>query len=69
MSGPEAQVISFLIRLVRAQGGDPSDAWRDLVRHVQSGQELHFRRLEEAVTFMERFLQDRGGNRRFVKRG
>jgi hypothetical protein len=49
----ETAVHSFMVRFVLETAEESGEArWRGLIRHVQSGAELHFNRVEEALQFM-----------------
>ena len=51
----ETAVHSFMVRFVLDTTEESGEArWRGLIRHVQSGAELHFSRVEEALQFMNR---------------
>ena len=58
----ETAVTSFIIRLMQEQepDQDPPIAWRGLIRHVQSSTETRFSRIEEALAFMNGYV-DIGG--------
>lgn len=45
-------IASFVVRLYHETEAE-GDGWRVTVTHVQSGKELRFRRLEDALPFME----------------
>lgn len=52
-------ITSFVVRFILRQApeaGGTSPLWRGVIRHVQSGQEAHFHRLDEVLAFMARFL-------------
>jgi len=50
-------VHSFIVRFVNQRADAPDRGqWRGLIRHVQSGTELYFWRIEEANEFMARFV-------------
>ncbi len=59
---PSKNVISFVVRFVQGiesvpgSTGGSGAGWRGLVRHIQSGEEVHFLRLEEVTEFMRRFV-------------
>jgi hypothetical protein len=66
-TGGRRVVNSFTVRFVHlteqeaAQSADmieiePQYAWRGVVRHIQSGTELHFKRLDEVKAFMLKHL-------------
>ena len=61
----ETKIASFVVRFV--QGADADDgqgvtttgqltAWRGVIRHVQSREEMRFTDMEEALAFMERYV-------------
>ena len=59
----ETAVTSFIIRFIQEQESDqePPIAWRGLIRHVQSSAETRFSRIEEALAFMNGYV-DIGGS-------
>ena len=54
----ETNISSFLIRFVNAtQPPDRAEpAYRGVIRHIQSGDELSFTRWAEATDFIQRFF-------------
>ncbi len=65
-------ITSFMLRFVReteaapelsdltpAPGPveSPPDAWRGVVKHIQSGAEQHFTSMEEAQSFINKYIQ------------
>ena len=60
--GPEANLVSFVLRFVSDQTTDPSEAavsassWHGLIRHVQTNEERTFTRWTDAVAFISRYV-------------
>jgi len=60
----EANLTSFVLRFVFDQPPETAEsvpvpigqAWRGVVRHVQTNQERHFTRWAEAVAFVEQYI-------------
>ncbi|MEJ2012517.1 MAG: hypothetical protein P8X64_09885 [Anaerolineales bacterium] len=54
----ETNISSFLIRFIDVNKleGQSTGAFRGVVRHIQTGDELAFTRWKEAVDFMQRFF-------------
>lgn len=50
----ETAVTSFIVRFTQEQ--DPA-TWRGLIRHVQTSEETHFTRIEDALQFMAKFVE------------
>lgn len=53
---PETRIVSFVVRFVQQEDDPRRPAWRGLIRHVQSREELHFQMLPDALRFMNRFV-------------
>ncbi len=55
---PDTLIASFVLRFVLDQeaGGAPK-AWRGVIRHVQTNDELHFSGMKEALCFIQRFVE------------
>ncbi len=61
----EANLTSFVLRFVSDQPPETaelapapaSQAWRGVIRHVQTNQERHFTRWAEAVAFIEQYVE------------
>jgi len=51
----ETAVTSFVVRFMQEDPAD--DAWRGFIRHVQTSQEIHFSRIEDALGFMDQFVK------------
>ena len=51
----ETAVTSFVVRFM--QEDPPDDTWRGFIRHVQTSQEIHFSRIEDALSFMGQFVK------------
>ncbi len=57
---PGTTIASFILRFIRESLPDhPSGAWRGIVRHIQSGEQRSFTRLEDALTFIIRYVEGR----------
>lgn len=52
----ETAVTSFIIRFTQEPAPDPAP-WRGLIRHIQSNQETHFTRIEDALHFITQFIE------------
>jgi len=57
---PQTTVASFVLRFVHETTDPPTDLpqsdWRGVIKHVQTNDEQHFTRLEDALAFMARFV-------------
>lgn len=56
---PETIIASFVVRFTQdpASGQDlAAPDWRGVVRHVQSDDQVRFTRMEDAITFMARYV-------------
>ncbi len=56
----ETTIASFLLRFVQESPPDatpPPGTWRGLIRHVQSGDECPFTRIEDALAFIGRYVE------------
>lgn len=56
----EAMIASFILRFTQehASGTDPSaEAWRGVIRHVQTSEEIRFTEIEDALAFIGRYLE------------
>ncbi len=52
---PGTTIASFILRFIREMSPDaPSGTWRGIVRHIQSGDQYGFTRLEDAMEFIAR---------------
>lgn len=67
----ETTIASFVLRFTQEYA--PEDrgraAWRGVVRHVQSDQEIHFTRVADALAFISRYVQlgdDQMGDERVI---
>ncbi|MCS7282870.1 MAG: hypothetical protein RMK65_04815 [Anaerolineae bacterium] len=50
---PGTTIASFILRFIREPLPDvPSGAWRGIVRHIQTGEQYGFTRLEDAMAFI-----------------
>jgi hypothetical protein len=52
----ETAVTSFIIRFTQEPAPDPAP-WRGLIRHIQTDQEAHFARIEDALQFIAQFIE------------
>lgn len=52
----ETAVTSFIIRFTQEPAPDPAP-WRGLIRHIQTDQETHFTRIEDALHFIAQFIE------------
>jgi hypothetical protein len=56
---PEATIASFVLRFTQEHtpGAEPPcAAWRGVIRHVQSNEEMHFTHIESALAFVARYV-------------
>jgi len=50
---PGTTIASFILRFIRESSPDaPPGAWRGTVRHIQTGDQYGFTRLEDAMAFI-----------------
>jgi len=50
---PGTTIASFILRFIRESSPDaPPGAWRGIVRHIQTGDQYGFTRLEDAMAFI-----------------
>lgn len=52
----ETAVTSFIIRFTQEPAPDPAP-WRGFIRHIQTDQETHFTRIEDALHFIAQFVE------------
>lgn len=52
----ETAVTSFVLRFTQESEAPPT-AWRGLIRHIQTDQEIHFVRIEDALQFIAQFIE------------
>jgi hypothetical protein len=55
----EATIASFIVRFTQEQSLEAKpliDGWRGVIRHVQSNQQAGFTRMEEALSFISRYV-------------
>ncbi len=54
----DTKIVSFVLRFTQEQPrvGERPPAWRGILRHVQTNEQIHFTRLEEALTFIGRYV-------------
>ncbi len=54
---PDTLIASFVLRFVLDQEESAApNSWRGVIRHVQTNDELHFSGMQEALTFIRRFI-------------
>lgn len=56
---PEATIASFVLRFIQEhvpESESPTNAWRGVVRHVQTSEEIRFVRVEDALAFIARYV-------------
>ena len=56
---PEATIASFILRFIQEHDSesDPSGvAWRGVIRHVQTNEQIRFTRLDPALAFIARYV-------------
>lgn len=56
---PEATVTSFILRFTQEHLSEiesSADAWRGVIRHVQTGEQTHFIQMEDALAFIARYV-------------
>ena len=55
---PDTLIASFVLRFVLDQeAGSATNAWRGVIRHVQTNDELHFSGMKDALVFIQRFIE------------
>jgi len=55
---PGTTIASFILRFIRESSPDaPPGAWRGIVRHIQTGDQYGFTRLEDAMAFIARRVE------------
>ncbi len=55
---PDTLIASFVLRFVLDQEESAApNAWRGVIRHVQTNDELHFSGMQDALTFIRRFIE------------
>jgi hypothetical protein len=55
----ETTIASFVLRFIQeapADAAPPARSWRGIVRHVQTGEETPFTRIEDALAFIGRYV-------------
>lgn len=59
----ETTIASFILRFTQeyTSEAEPAVPWRGVIRHVQSDDEFHFTQLEDALTFIARYVDLAGG--------
>ncbi len=61
----ETTIVSFILRFTVEEGLDPlssTPAWRGMLRHVHTDEQINFVRLEEALEFIARYVDLRPSN-------
>lgn len=59
---PGTTIASFILRFIRESSPDaPSGAWRGIVRHIQTGEQFGFTRLEDAMAFIAQRVEAANG--------
>lgn len=56
---PEATIASFVLRFTQEhtpEAEPPCAAWRGVIRHVQSNEEMRFTNIESALAFVARYV-------------
>jgi hypothetical protein len=56
---PDAAIASFILRFTQEGTSDTQlsdDAWRGVIRHVQSNEQVRFTQIEEALTFIAHYV-------------
>lgn len=55
---PGTTIASFIVRFVQETTNDPASTqiWRGIIRHVQTGEESFFTRIDDALTFISRYV-------------
>lgn len=61
----ETSIASFVLRFTQEITPDTDAAapWRAVIRHVQSDEEAHFTRMDDALAFMCRYVDLGAGTR------
>ncbi len=52
----ETAVTSFVVRFTQEPEASPA-TWRGFIRHVQTSEETHFTQINEALTFIAKFVE------------
>lgn len=55
----ETIIASFILRFTREHDAEASPSgtwWRGVVRHVQTSEDTHFTRMEDALAFITRYV-------------
>jgi hypothetical protein len=56
---PGTTIASFILRFIRESSPDAlPGAWRGIVRHIQTGDQYGFTRLEDAMAFIARRVEE-----------
>jgi hypothetical protein len=56
---PKTTIASFVLRFTQELSSDtePLAPWRAVIRHVQSDEEAHFTRMDEALAFISQYVE------------
>lgn len=57
---PVTTIASFILRFIREPSSDAS-SWRGIVRHIQTGEQFGFTRLEDAMAFIAQRVEAANG--------
>jgi len=54
----DTKMVSFVLRFTQESQSDTmsSPAWRGMLRHVQTNEQIHFTELEEALAFITQYV-------------
>jgi hypothetical protein len=55
----EATIASFVLRFTQehvSSAKSPSSAWRGVIRHIQTEEEVRFVQMEDALAFISRYV-------------
>jgi hypothetical protein len=55
---PKTTIASFVLRFTQELTTDTESVtpWRAMIRHVQSDEEVHFTQMDEALAFIDRYV-------------
>jgi hypothetical protein len=64
-------IASFVLRFTQELTSDtqPVTPWRAVIRHVQSDEEVHFTQMDEALAFIDQYVDLTSGARIDEERG
>jgi hypothetical protein len=56
---PKTTIASFVLRFTQELTPDtePVAPWRAMIRHVQSDEKVHFTQMDEALAFIDRYVE------------